>query len=698
MELTIDFEARSPIDIKKCGGWVYARHPLTEVLCLSVKINDDPSMIWVPENFSAKYRGVLRLPTISNLELSHYVNTVDRVSAYNAAGFEIPMWTEHMVKRRGFPAIKLSKWHDTAAQTAMCGLPRALDEAAKALGLDERKDAEGHKLMLAMTSPRPLVSADIKARFPGEPCADIKRTAKAILAALKINRPLGIPDQDRYYNYRENEADMIHLCRYCLQDTEVEYAVGQYLPDPPPASRKAWELDQVINARGIQIDLDMIDHAEDIIAQYTAAETERLREITGDSKLVASKVAQLRDWINGSSPVQVGDLTKATVKEALDSDELSDEARQVLEIRQSLGRSSLAKLPKMRMYAGEDGRARGTMIWHGAGTGRRTGSGPQPHNFPRGSKGINPEGVFDILPTRDLELLQYLWGDPMDAISSSLRGFLVAAPGKVLTASDYSAIEGRGLAWLAGEQHIIDGYIAGLDPYKVAASGVYGIPYEDIDSSQRQVGKVAELAAGYQGGWRAMLAFGADKIGMTEAHMRAAISGWRANRPATVRLWAKLEEAAFTCLNTGKVIKYRTIRFDVWERFLRMRLPSGRFLYYFDPIIKECKTPWGESKAMVTVMTVDSKTKKWVRRPMHGGLWTENATQALCSDILDYGIENCEKAGYRVVLDVHDEIVSETDPNFGSISEMERVMSSVPHWAVGFPITAKGFRSFRYKK
>jgi DNA polymerase len=328
-----------------------------------------------------------------------------------------------------------------------------------------------------------------------------------------------------------------------------------------------------------------------------------------------------------------------------------------------------------------------------------SGRGPQPQNFPRGDETIDIDDILDHwMPKRDPDLLSLIWGDPMDVISSCLRGMFVPSPGHDLVAADYSAIEGRGLAWLAGEEHVLEGYRQGLDPYKVAASGIYKVPYAQITKPQRQVGKTAELACGYQGGWKAMLAFGADRLGMSEEEMQEAVTGWRAARPRTVALWAGLEAAAFKCVSENVETSFRDLRFRLRGKFLQMVLPNGRPLYYYAPRIQETKTPWGAKKPMVTAMTTNALTKQWERRPYHGGILAENSTQAMCRDLLAEGLIRCEAAGYRVIGHVHDEIIAEVVEGRGSVGEMEAIMSEVPSWAEGMPIGAEGYRAKRYRK
>lgn len=699
MELFIDFESRSPLDIKKCGAYAYAEHPDTEVLCLAVKVDDGDTDIWVPLDFD--FRGT----ALANFRLRELIEAADHIHAHNA-GFERCMWTEHMVKRRGFPDIPVSKWDDTAARAAMCALPRSLDGATKALGLSAEKDQEGYKLMLKMCKPKALTKKERVAlgKRINWPEADVQEYGKTVLSALKVDPRapslldgnLGTDYHD-FFKYHFTPQDFERLCQYCIQDVEAEYALAQELPPLPKMERRIWELDQTINDRGILADLVSVEHAEAIIEEHSSKLQEELQELTGGAVGTAKQVAKMTSWMSENG-CELDGLTKQDVRDAL-SGEIDPAVRRVLEIRQSLSMSSTAKLAAIRAFACRDGRLRGMFMFHGAGTGRWTGKGPQPQNFPRGNETMAPEMILDrCLPQRDLDLIEMVWGDPMDVISSCLRGLFVASPGHDLLAADYSAIEGRGLAFLAGEEHVLEGYRNKLDPYRVAASGIFKVPYDQIDKKKRQVGKVAELLLGYQGGHKALVAGGAERLGMTESEMKSTVTLWRESRPKTVALWKGLEQAAYLCVEKGVETKFRAIRFRLHGKFLQMILPSGRPLWYFAPRLSGVTTPWGEEKRAVTAMTVDSMTKQWVRRPYHGGLWAENATQAFCRDLLAMGLIRCEAAGYKVVGHVHDEIVAEVPEGWGSVEEMEAIMSEVPKWAEGMPISAEGYRAKRYRK
>ena len=698
MHVHLDFESRSPLDIKKAGGYAYAEHPDTEVLCLGVKVLESfEASIWVPAEFEH-----LIEESLGSDALRELIEEADTISAHNAGGFERPMWTEHMVKRRGFPEIPIDRWDDTAARAAMCTLPRSLDGVTKALGLTAEKDMEGHKLMLKMCKPKPLVKKErikLGAEF-GWPEELIADTGKQILAALKVDpRAPGFlpPEYHRYFKYHFNQADFERLCQYCIQDVEVEYSLAKGLPPLPKMERRIWALDQAINDRGILADLASVEHAEAIIEEHAGGLQEELQELTGGDVGTAKQVAKMTAWMSENG-CEMESMTKQSVKDALALD-VDPAVRRVLEIRQSLSMSSTAKLAAIRNFACRDGRLRGMFLYHGAGTGRWTGKGPQPQNFPRGNPDLDPDMILDrCLPDRDPSWLADVWGDPMDVISSCLRGLFIAKPGHDLIAADYASIEARGLAWLAGEEKVLDAFKNNLDLYKVSASGIYKKPYEHINKTERAVGKTCVLACGYGGSKGAMLAFGADRLGMSDAEIVDAVEAWRDTNPAIVNFWKEITKACATTVRDNVESKCGKLGFRMRGKFLQMVLPSGRPLWYYTPRIQQVMMPWGKEKLSVTAMTVDSLTKQWVRRPLGHPILSENATQAMCRDLLAMGLLRCEAAGYRVIGHVHDEIVAEVPEGFGSVEEMEAIMSEVPKWAEGMPISAEGYRAKRYRK
>ena len=376
MHLHLDFESRSPIDIKKCGAYAYAEHTDTEVLCLGVKADDRPTKVWVPTQFEDLIPAEEQATTDT---LRIMIRNAETISAHNA-NFERCMWSEHMVRRLGLPEIPLEKWDDTAARAAMCALPRSLDGATKALGLDEEKDLEGYKLMLKMCKPKALTKKEriILGDEIGWPEGVIQDAGKEIMAALKVDpraprrlrnfSKFAAQDYHLFFKYHFTPADFVRLCAYCAQDVEAEYALDKALPRMPKMERQIWRLDQTINDRGIMADMASVDHASVIIEEHGRTLQAELQEITGGTVDSAKAVAQMTEWL-GENGCQMEDLTKQSVKDAVAGD-LPPDVRRVLEIRQSLSKSSTAKLAAIKAFACRDGRLRGMFLYHGAATGR----------------------------------------------------------------------------------------------------------------------------------------------------------------------------------------------------------------------------------------------------------------------------------------------------------------------------------------
>lgn len=315
-----------------------------------------------------------------------------------------------------------------------------------------------------------------------------------------------------------------------------------------------------------------------------------------------------------------------------------------------------------------------------------------------------------MTPDEAARAIDLFLGSPLDTISSCLRGMLCSAPGYDLLAADYANIEGRALAWLAGEQWKLDAFRAfdegkGPDLYLVAASRIYGKPIDEC-KPHRQTGKVSELSLGYQGGlgaFRQMEKNLGVKLGLTDEQVQTAKEGWRNGHPKIVGFWYALERAALDAvLDAGRTTwagdSARQVCFRSKGSFLWCRLPGGRVLCYPYPIVKQIETPWGELKDQVHYMTVDGTTNKWVETHTYGGKLAENVTQAVCRDLLAHSMRQVEAAGYPVVLHVHDEIVSEVPEGFGSLAEFERICAKAPAWADGLPIATAGWRGKRYRK
>jgi len=704
-KIFLDFETRSRVDLRKCGMYRYAEDPSTEVLCLAVKVEDEAPRLWAPEEF-AHYadQGEIGKNILTDMDVVEIVNGDNEFHAHNAA-FERCHWREIMEDRHGFPEIPLERWRCTAAKAAAMALPRSLDAAGDALGLEVRKDKEGQAVMLRLCKP---------------------------LGRNRKNAGKFESDPELFYK----------LFAYCLQDVEAEAAIDAVLPDLSPAELEVWRMDQRMNDLGVFVDLPAI---REIIAKVKRHEADLLKQIvklSGGALSSVRQVAATIEFLKGYG-LDLPNLQKATVEEALARDDLQPIARRVLELRQSLGRSSIAKYEAMERCACRDSRVRGTLLYHGCSTGRWSAKLIQPQNYPRGELNqkenpLAPEAGLFMLTSGSLEDVRGIYGDPMMVASSVLRQVITAAPGHVLQVGDFSQIEARSLAWLAGEEEVLDVFRSGADPYKKAAAGIFNVLEDEVDDDQRQVGKAAILALGYQGGIAAFATmarnYGVDLQEMVEPVMANAShderdfsrnivaeffrkhkdssmteeqalacdlvkSRWRLSRPETVRLWAGVEAAALKAVeNPGEAFSYGRIKLGVRDDFLHMRLPSGRLLSFHRPRTKIIKTPWGQLKNMVTTMCQNSMTNKWERRTYYGGLWVQNANQAVARDALAAAMLRLERRGWRLVLSVHDEVGAEVREGARSLADFQACMSEVPRWAHGLPIDVDCWEGKRFRK
>ena len=667
-KLTIDFETRSAAPLKKCGAAAYAQDPTTEVICLALKWPGEEPKIWYGPNFRFAHNSDwAALPLLDDGEVKAMLEAADVIEAHNAQ-FEYFIW-KYTMPRYGFPLFDVSKLRCSAAKAAMYGLPRDLAGACAAAGVAQRKDMEGSRLMMTLCKPRKALKAEM----------------------------LADPDWESRLYWRGTPADFVRLGFYCLQDVRSEEALSEALPELPEMERKLWRLDLAINDRGIGIDAEAVRTILACVEEHSSDMKKEFQRMTGlDSPTQRQKTLDHLIALG----VQMEGLTASDVKAALESTENAT-AKRILEIRQSLSKSSTAKYQAFLDAKGADDRIRGCFMYHGAGTGRWAGRIIQPQNFPRGTfADVDP--CIRFFKERDLDSVKLFYGDPMVAASSCIRSMIVPEAGHDFICADYSSIEGRVLAWLAGEETALDVYREGRDPYKVAAAVIYHVPYDAVVKSQRQIGKVAELALGYQGSVGAfnMMALGYG-VKVPENEVREIVEKWRDARPMTVRYWCELEKACQAAIkDPGGVYSYRSIKFATRNkgRMLAMRLPSGRCLWYANPRIEPKEMSWGEVKNVIAFDGVNSTTRKWGRQYLYGGLLAENATQATARDILVNGMFAVESKGYPVVMHVHDEMVAEVPEGFGSVEEFEKLMCSLPDWGKDIPLKTEGWRGKRYRK
>lgn len=661
--LHIDFETFSACDLRSEGLDNYARHPSTGIHCMAYAFDDEPVQLWV-KGESAPDR------------ILKHVRIGGTVYAHNA-NFELLIWNCILRHRHGWPPLHAEQVRCTMAMAYAMGLPGKLEHAAPALGITERKDTAGGRVMLQLSQPKKDGSFWVPA-----------------------------DDPEKFQK----------LYDYCRQDVAVERTMHKRLVELSEHEQQLWNLDYRINQRGIRVDLQAIDKAIKLVEQQKLKLNAEMLKITEGVVGSCTEVQLLVKWIR-SQGVEMPGVAKADVLDALSDPALPWRVRAALDIRKEAAKSSTAKLASMKARADKDGIIRNAHQYHGAATGRWAGRGIQVQNLPRPRPGIGAKQIQEIVGHFDQpDYLDLMYGPVLDAVADSIRGMIVPHPGHHLIACDFSAVEARVLAWLAGEQSVLEVFKSHGKIYEHAAAGIYRKPMEQITKDERQIGKVAVLALGYGGGkgaFQQMARGYAVKVkDETAENIKLA---WRESHPHIVRYWYALENAAMEALRIPHTVKAgpkgREVAFKKNGSFLWCRLPSGRVLCYPYPEIREVETPWGEMKEALTYMTSIADTKgkvlpdsnaegKWQRVSTYGGSLAENVTQAVARDLLADAMLRIEAAGYQTVMHVHDEDVievPETAPE-STLAEVEKLMAQVPSWAEGLPLAAEGWRGTRYRK
>ena len=668
--LSIDFETRSTIPLKKTGVYPYAAHATTDIWCMAWVFDDEPVNLW---------RGIIHGDPIIE-KVADHIAEGGEVRAWYAA-FERVMWHYILHARYGFPLLKREQIFDTAADAAALALPRGLGKAAQVLGLDVTKDDKGYRLMMQMAKPR-------KPRKTEDPDA-----------------LLWWDDEDR----RER------LYAYCKQDVEVERAIGKRLRKLSDDERRVYLLDQKMNDRGVMLDMPLIHAAQGIVAEGMSRANAELDEVTSGKVSAVTKVKDLTKWLQYRE-IDVDNVRKDTLRDLLEGDGLPEDVRTALEIRRDSGKTSTAKLAAMVHAACEDDRARGLLLYHGASTGRWSGKLIQPQNFPRPTVKQVEEYIPEVL-CGNYDLIEEEY-PPIVVVSSMLRSMLRAAPGHRFLAGDYRQIEARVVAWIAGQDDQLAVFERGGKVYEEMAAFIYGLPVEEIgeESEERHVGKGATLGGGFGMGADKFAAQTKKQTGIEldrgevaedgtiirEDMAQKAIDGYREKNYRIKEFWYEINDAAMAAVaDPGRITtvgRNDCIRYVVRGQFLWCQLPSKRFLAYAMPDIRDRKTPWGAWKPAVSYMAVDSDTSQWRRHDTYGGHLTENVVQAIARDLIAGGMLRLNDAGYRPLLSVHDEVICEPPEGHGSMEEFLSLLTHRPHWAQDLPVTATGWEGSRYRK
>lgn len=662
LSVHLDFETRSLIDVTDTGPWRYSMDSSTVPLCLCFTIDDQEVHTITFEDFSNTYDIFGDQYYTQDMELiSQLARNENAIFKAHNSMFEYCMWNNVLAKRYGFPPIlDIKRWDCTAAKAASHALPRSLGGCSLALRLSENKDETGKRVMLQLSKPR---------------------------KPSKANPSLWVNDKDKFET----------LYDYCRQDVVVERAIDEALPNLNKQEKIIWELDQEINSRGVKIDTEALEIALKFINEFKERLNLELQDLTSGAVAKATETKRMTDYLRCHIPIT--DLRKATVDDWIKNVD-DPKIKRILEIRSQGGKSSTAKLEAIKNRVCEDGRVRDILVYHGASTGRWAGAGIQVQNFPRGT-GYDSDKVLDCLLFNDLDVFEMFYPDVINAISAGLRGFIIAEEGNDFVTADFSQIEARVVMMLSGCKSGIEDFKHGRDIYLSLAQEIYRRPLTKKNKEERQLGKVGVLGCGFQMGAARFKEHAKNQAGLiiSEELAERTVKTYRDTYPEVVKFWYSQERAAILATkNPGKLYEEGPIKWKVQGKFLYCRLPSGRCLAYPDPLVKIIKTKWDTDKESLTFMAMNAVTKQWEREHTYGGKLVENIVQATARDLMAHGMLNVKNAGYKIVMTVHDEVISEVPENFGSVDEFEKLLSTPPEWAKNYPIKAEGWRGKRYRK
>lgn len=647
-ELSIDIETYSGTPIT-LGAYAYADDPDFEVLLFAYSWN----------------RGAVEVVDLAqgeeipaDVEAALLDGAIVK-TAYNA-NFERTCLARHFGQ-----TMPPHQWRCTMVDATRLGLPAGLAGAAAALKLDDQKDKAGTALIKYFCVP-----------------------SKPTQVNGERTRNLPHHEPERWAQFIE----------YCRKDVEVEVGIREKI-EPllhvPEWEQDLWALDQQINDRGILVDQQLVSAAVELTDAYELGLKNESCWLTGLENPNSTK--QLGEWLELKG-YPLPNLRAATVEEALQQKQMPHDVRTVLLNRIELSKAAVTKYIKLRDAACQDDRLRGVLQFYGASrTGRWAGRIFQPQNLTKNKlKGIAT--VRDLIREEQFGMAELLYNEGANNLLSQLvRTALVASAGHTLYVSDFSAIEARVIAWLAGEQWRLDVFAGSGKIYEASASAMFGIPIEKItkDSPVRSRGKVAELALGYQGGPGALKNMGALDMGIEENELRDIVAKWRKASPHIVQLWKNVENSALKAVREkGRVIHLEPgLAFHVERGVLFITLPSGRRLAY--PKIRIVEGKFGGD---ALEFDGPNEARQWGPIDTYGGKLVENITQAVARDCLGVSMLRVEAEGYDIILHVHDELVTDTPIGSGSVAELEEIMGRPIDWAPGLPLAAAGFESPFYMK
>lgn len=654
--LSIDIETKSSVDIGKAGAYKYAQSPDFEILLFAYSLDDSPVKVIdlacgekIPETICQ----ALTDPAV----VKHAYNAAFEWYCLNQAGYRTP----------------LEQWRCTMAHGLYCGYTAGLDATGKAIGLPQEKQK--------------LATGKALIRYFCTPCRPTKANG-----GRTWNLPKHAPEKWELFK------------EYCGQDVVTEKAILRRLElfPMPDEEEKLWQMDVRMNAYGVRVDTGLIDGALSVHERSAEELTRTAAAMTGLPN--PNSPAQLLKWL-GEQGAELPDLRKETVSEALDDPEkLPGEVKTVLEIRQQLGKTSIKKYEAMKTACCTDERVRGLTQYYGANrTGRWAGRMVQMQNLPR-----NYLKTLDyarkLVKAGNYEGVKAIYGNVPDTLSQLIRTAFIPSEGNKFVVADFSAIEARVIAWLAGEQWVNEVFATHGKIYEATASQMFGVPVEKIvkgnpEYSLRQKGKVATLALGYQGGVNSLVSMGALNMGLTEEELPEIVDRWRQANPRIVDLWYQVGNAALAVMETAQPQAIRGLVFALegdllyGQSFLTVRLPSGRKLFYPRPFLKENQF----GRPAVHYYTVGQQTRKWEVTSTYGGKMVENIVQAIARDCLAETLKRIDARGLQVVFHVHDEVIIDAPAGI-TVEEICGLMAEPIPWAPGLILKGAGFENDYYMK
>lgn len=669
MKLSLDYETFSTVDLRQCGLWAYARSPSTDALCLGYRIDAGPWRVWAPH--------LVKRPP------ADLVGAMLKATchAWNAP-FEYAI-TKHVGRRYGLPLPPPRMWRDSMIVGRMCGMPGALGACADALQVDNRKDKDGARLLKLFSIPQ--------------------RDGRRVLP-------------------QHQPAEFAKLMAYCVQDVRTEQDVLAALPvqELPPEEQRVWEADLLINERGCRVNVPMVKGAIGIIGRAKTIGAARLSHLTGG--LVTSPSQQKRilaycaskGYIPASLPkgvkkggVKVASLNKVSVADALADQECPKAVRALLELRDALNVSSVAKYLRM-MQALSDGRICGVHAMNAADTGRWGGRITQFQNLPRPLQKL--DAIVHGLIARGKDGLLEAWGEPLIVLRDALRNTIIPSTGNKLVIVDKSSIEARVLGWVSGCKGYMRAYRDGLDLYIVTGAEVFKLSYDAVlekykleeaggeECLERLLGKKSVLGLGYGMGVDTFEdTCNKDGLVVARGLLERAVKTYRSVYPEIPAYWKDIEHAAVETIRTGEARTVGVVRMAMVAGYFTIRLPSGRKLWYPSARVDMATDRYGRKKWQIRFRT--ALGPNWVWTHTYGGRLVENIVQAIARDLLATALVKLERQGHRPVLHVHDEVVCDTPTPERTLEAVKHAFTTdAPAWAAGLPLGCKGAIAEFYRK